>query len=292
MEESTQIQQWLPEQIEQNVYSGIWGLENSEVFSQLPSELKLMIIEIVKSEANGRALLNEIKAKDYDKVTELLKKRYINVNIQDEHGRTPLIELISQALWEYESEYPEFQRDWKYSRIEILQMLLDKGANPDLQDKDRETALYLAAGQSDPEIVKMLLDKGANLNLQNKSGKAALHHAAGQPNPEIVKMLLEKGANLNLQDIKGQTALHLAAMEDHPGIVKMLLEAGANPNLQNITGHTALHLATMSGSFKSVRMLLQKGANPDLQDDDGKTAPDYARELWKFDIPNDFWTRH
>jgi len=164
----------------------------------LPVELVHMIIKDfismkkLEENQNGQALLNAIKICNIDEANQLLKKRYINLNVEDEDGRTALHVAT-------ENNQPE-----------IIQMLLQKGANPNIQDEDGETALYVAAENNQLEIVQMLLEKSANPNLQDIIGDTALHVAIENNQPEIILMLLQKGANPNIENEEGNTALSLA----------------------------------------------------------------------------------
>ena len=73
-----------------------------------------------------------------------------------------------------------------YGDTGTVQILLDAGADPDIQDKDGKTALYLATLYGKTKTVKALLDAGASLDIQDKDGKTALYWAG---NEEITKLL-------------------------------------------------------------------------------------------------------
>lgn len=61
-----------------------------------------------------------------------------------------------------------------------------------------------------PAVVTALLDAGANPNAQDKNRRTALHWAAEYSIPAIVAALLEAGANPTAKDEKGKTAWDLA----------------------------------------------------------------------------------
>lgn len=229
----------------------------------LPNELIWMIMQnVVISNKNGQALLTAIENDDIDQIKQLLKKQYITIDLKNKRGKTSLI--LASVL----RKDPE--------RAKIVQILLRKGTNPDLQDNIGESALHYAVKYNLPEMVKILLKNGANLNLQNNEGRSALWWAIRNEYTELVQNLLEKGANPDFFQIDKWPVL-CYAVRYYPKIAQMLLENGANIHLQNESGETALHLAVLGNNSKIVRMLLKKGANPNLKDNDGRSALDLAK---------------
>ena len=83
-------------------------------------------------------------------------------------------------------------------------------AGSDLNDKEPavgSTPLISAAFFGKTEIAKVLIEAGADINLQNNEGSTALHSAAFVCRMEIVEMLLANGADKELLNNYGSTAL-------------------------------------------------------------------------------------
>lgn len=132
----------------------------------------------------------------------------------------------------------------KVGNIPVLTFLLDAGANPDITDKFKMTALQWAAQEGKTESIKLLLKYGAEVNTRNNKGITPLISAcliAGIA--ENVKLLLDGGANINEQSKKGDTAIYYAAYYGYPQIVQLLLEHGADPTLENKRGEDAGKIA-------------------------------------------------
>ena len=62
------------------------------------------------------------------------------------------------------------------------------------------TALMAASWNDEREIVQALLDKGAEINARANDGETALMIASGSGNHEVVLVLLDKGAADQRQD--------------------------------------------------------------------------------------------
>jgi len=119
-----------------------------------------------------------------------------------------------------------------------LNIDLDNSYNP----KNRN-ALMEASYNGHIEIVKLLLERGANVNTKNKYGETALILSAGSYNKEVVACLLQNGADVNATDIWRENALLNSVANGHAENVKLLLIAGANVNAENMIGCTALSIA-------------------------------------------------
>jgi ankyrin repeat protein len=114
-------------------------------------------------------------------------------------------------------------------------------------DYNGDTMLHLAAMKGNKEIVDFLLENGADPLTKDKFGATALHLAAITGHDNTVKSLTdspEGRITINSQDNKGDTALILAARKGHTDTVKILLERGANPSLTNKQKESATTLAT------------------------------------------------
>jgi len=169
---------------------------------------------------------------------------------------------------------------------EVLQLLLDKGANAKSPSGDNA---LLSANTADK--VKLLLANGANPNATGKYGRTALQVAALQGDPESVAALLKAGAEVNAKDSEGNTALLVmlyidednkqapTVTRDYAGVVRALLrDKKIDVNAQNEDGETALMRAVKLGNAEVVRLLLAARADANATDDIGDTAFTLAYE--------------
>jgi ankyrin repeat protein len=97
---------------------------------------------------------------------------------------------------------------WKDEpNLNLVRDLIVLGANVNWQDEENfnRTPLHWAVRDRSVEIARMLIDAGADLNVQDKDGWTPLHWAAEYNGADIVRMLIGAGANVNVQDEWGKT---------------------------------------------------------------------------------------
>ncbi len=171
----------------------------------------------------------------------------------------------------------------KKGDVKGIENALAKGANINATANNGSTALRLATVANEIEAVRLLLESGADPNIQNISGYTPLSRAAGQGFQEILALLLADGRTaLDTQDNRGDTALRTAVINRETRSVGLLLEKGANPDIQNDEGKTALTRAVAQGYNEIVKLLLESDANTGLKDHQGWAAIDYARNANNF----------
>ena len=76
-----------------------------------------------------------------------------------------------------------------YGHVEVVQSLLDHGADPTVQNKDRQTSLHMASQNGHVEVVWLLIQYGAHPIAQNKYGQTPLHLASQSGHIQIVQFL-------------------------------------------------------------------------------------------------------
>ena len=97
------------------------------------------------------------------------------------------------------------------------------------QDFKGQAALHFATSFADFDIVNLLLEKGAQIDICDSRGRTPLMGAVMHRRKDMVKLLLDKGANINNKtDNDELTPLHFAVMMGDIEGVKLLLNHGAN----------------------------------------------------------------
>ena len=101
-----------------------------------------------------------------------------------------------------------------------------------------DALLQRAVWRGNTQMVQQLIDEGANLGTQDRHGNTPLHNAVLYGRAEVVTELLMAGANINALNRKGETPLHIAA--DRTEIIALLLPFHPDLNIRDFRGKTAL----------------------------------------------------
>ena len=150
---------------------------------------------------------NQNQAFDFIK---LLLDRNVDVNARI--GFDTEIRNGQRATWFEEAGATAFMRAALCADIEVMRLLLAKGADPKINTTDGTTALMAAGGVGYTEgfiqyrskeesiaTIKLLLELGLEVNAQNAGGMTALHGAAHRSALDEIKLLVEHGASLTLE---------------------------------------------------------------------------------------------
>ena len=106
--------------------------------------------------------------------------------------------------------------------------LLDSGVDVNGRTSDGSYALNRAAVFNEVEVMQLLLERGADPNVQNREGDTPLicatKYAGGHA--ATVKALVEAGTNLAIKDKDGKTALDYAMAEGQQDAIALLEKPG------------------------------------------------------------------
>jgi ankyrin repeat protein len=162
---------------------------------------------------------------------------------------------------------------------EMVELLLNHGADAMLKDHHGQTALHVAAGNRNSiEVLNFLLAHGADINAKDHHGQTALHAAAEHGKSiEVLNFLLAHGVDINALDYGLNTPLHLAAVMGNEQIVKWLIVHGASVDVKDATGRTPIFCAATWGRKAAVELLFDLGAHTDLQNNVNQRALDCAQ---------------
>ncbi|PON28927.1 hypothetical protein TGAM01_v202035 [Trichoderma gamsii] len=216
--------------------------------------------------------------------TAMRRGDLIALDLLETHGAIISSLPITECIYEYPDE-------------EVVEYLLDKGADINMQNKRNETAVHVGFSRGDERIFKLLLERGADVN-------AGIHEHLGTPlqracwitkdyTTRFVKMLLDRGADPNNRGGRFGTALQAACAiistngspEDpyfsrdlrHGRLkgrysygtsiisqkIRLLIDHGADVNIQGGEYGTALHAlagSTEPETGQLIELLLNNGA--------------------------------
>ena len=152
--------------------------------------------------------------------------------------------------------------------IEIVKLLLEKGADPNITQENSCPPLAYAAHGGHADIMEILIAHGAD-----PQQRTVMELAARGGHIEAVEVLLEHGTDINVKGTDGYTALNTAVGHRHVELVKFLLSRGADVNATASYGRTPLFTAYRARNVKIRRILLQHGADTTLEYGEGFKIP-------------------
>ena len=114
--------------------------------------------------------------------------------------------------------------------LELIQMVLEHGANANAIDGKGFTALMYAAQYNSSDLAALLIAHGADVNAADNEGATPLSFAVDHNSSNVAKELINAGANINVTGKQGNTLLMRAIFYNYPNMVAELLESGADVN--------------------------------------------------------------
>lgn len=146
--------------------------------------------------------------------------------------------------------------------IDAARLLLKHGARVSLRSASGGglMPLHQAAVTAQSAMCELLLERGAQVDSADDDRNTPLHYAAASGSSVVVKCLLRGGAQVDLEQAQGLTPAHWAAHKGHADVLGMLLAYGAPVNATAEEGATPLHVAANRGHLPCVRLLLEKGS--------------------------------
>ncbi len=267
----------------------------------------------VTDEASGRTVLIEaILGSDAEKIAKLLSSG-ASPNKATKDGKTPLhyaaklgnfeaLNLLLEAGAQINPRdkalaTPLFDAISCPQPLNMIDALLDAGADADIPDAEGRIPLHVAAENAPVPIIRQLIEATGNPNRPDARGYQPLHRACEKNTVDAVQAILfervavfssvldgdtclhiaaarqdsttvadyllttEAAQLVNAVNLNGRSPLHLAVIHKHPELVGKMLEAGAHVNLPDAKGFTALHEAAEAGDAKMARLLIEGGAD-------------------------------
>ncbi|KAJ5691197.1 ankyrin repeat-containing domain protein [Penicillium malachiteum] len=167
----------------------------------------------------------------------------------------------------------------KFGYARVVQILLDNGYPIDqTTSTDPLTPLAIAASYQQIDVVDLLIKRGADINAKVKDGETPLHCVAQFDNVIIPKKLLENGADIRIRTEEGRNPIHMAARNHNKGGLSFLLDWCVEHDCQDLFhscdnwGTTLLH-EVCRGNFNIgfIDRLLSAGVLPDVLNDNGES---------------------
>ncbi|EHK47127.1 hypothetical protein TRIATDRAFT_217580 [Trichoderma atroviride IMI 206040] len=182
-----------------------------------------------------------------------------------------------QELLMSENEYSPLLLASEDGQTEIVRLLLENGANPEIKTTEPTTPLSVAIAGRHAEVVSILLEYGADYTAAFfRSALVPSVFAASLGQIPILEVLLSYGVDISLPTPRGITPLMGASMALQLYTMRFLLDKGADITAVDGSGRSVLFYAAEQGGADAIKLLLSNGANVFAIDNDGWTVLHFA----------------
>lgn len=243
--------------------------ENIECFDIL---LPLSNCETIDNDGNN-ALHIAVKSRNLYFVKKVLKN-IRDINSQTKYGETALHIACRLSL------------------SDITEYLLNNGANTDIREYYKLFyPIHYVCSNGDEHILKLLIDHGADINIQDGNGNTPLHHSIISGKFAITKLLMtnektKNKINCNLYNVNLNLPLHCALQKINSNVkfyIDLLLR-GTDINFSNNNRKTCLHYICEFNLWRNFSAILEtKKMDILIEDTENKKSYDF---IDKNDIPD------
>lgn len=275
--------------------------QNHRIVKHILDKIK---IDLNKPNEYGRTILQDSVILGDHEMAKLLISNGANINIKNNKNRTVLYDALSYNNEEFTNYLLGFDElelntiDIEKNTIfdhksvkenyEIAKILIEKGADPTIQNKKGENFLYYCVldGIDGLEVINFAIEQGYDINSKVKKDDTMfmvlideLLNLKDDKDEEkkkiirfILKELITKGLNINSLCTNGENALFRSIRANDEELVKLLISMGIEVNIQNNDKQTPLATAVYQGtkSLKIIIDLLKYKADPTVKNNDEK----------------------
>jgi len=202
----------------------------------------------------SKDIFDSVKSDNLDLLKKIITENPELINTKDELGRTPLI-------WACRN-----------SSTELIEYLLNMGADVNLADNNNIAPVHILASKGDSKNMEMLLTKDADVDFKAGTGLTALHYNSipegiFQQRVLIYIQLLSKGADHTMRNKNGDTPLNFAVENSvDREMIKTLLNYNADYNAEGNRASLLMQKAAQYGFRDFFIELLKKEGKRVLDD--------------------------
>ena len=229
----------------------------------------------------GHHVLNSTKGRVLQKACEFL---------QDESKLEIVLTAMSKPCFETKKGVKGLHIAAYFNLSRLVRGMIEKrkaGALNAQMTDTQETAVHWATSYRHVEVLKVLIDKGADLDTKDSQNRIALHKATMNDDYESARIILEsKRADTQAEDLYNWTPLRWAAPNGQESIVRLLLKHNDRIDAQDKDGWTALRWAAHKGNSKIVKLLIREKASLQNSCQDDWTLLSWAAREGKYEFIN------
>ena len=203
------------------------------------------------------------------------------IDAGDENGWTPLhwavvlgkTEVVDALLNRGANPNAQTKNDESDLSAEAAKILSDNGRDRDFSDwkNEGDTVLGVATVSDSQRIIAALVEGGADVGQQSGGEFTALHNAALFNTRKSAYELIERGASIEARGFREWTPLHVAAAANAADVIAELAIRDAKIDVRDEDSLTPLHLAALAGSDDAVKALAEREANLEARSEKGNT---------------------